>query len=152
MLVMQGSSIAVLAASGNGHCGPISPFLKWRWSCSWESVAAQGTLLFCDSGKVCIHPGQHIIDHAFPPVTSRHSHVALLCRCVMQRPGTEGEHRGPVPQVQQQCYGDSNSATCALMLGVPPLSISLAAAISAAAQHQLTSYEPDALSQACASS
>ena len=39
VLVMQGSSIAVLAASGNGHCGAISHLpCEWRWLCSWEQL------------------------------------------------------------------------------------------------------------------
>ncbi len=73
----------------------------------------QGSSLFCDSGKGCMHPGQNIADHAFQAVTGRQWHIALLWRCVMLRPRPEAEHRGQQSyvrligdahlQVQKQC-------------------------------------------------
>lgn len=100
----------MLAASGNGHPGAVtylSRVLVIRLG------TTQGSSLFCDSGKGCMHPGQNIADHAFQAVTGRQWHIALLWRCVMLRPRPEAEHRGQQSyvrligdahlQVQSQC-------------------------------------------------
>ena len=117
----------------------------------------QGPLLFYDSGKGCIHPDQHIADHVCQAMTSRHLHVAPPWCCVMSRPRTEAEHGRQQPllpctgsaasQGQKQCYDDCKSAACHYLLDLLPLSISLAAVISAAAQHQVTSCKPKTLSR-----